>query len=259
MKKREYIQLVLQLLAAVVIVAANSAVWVAARRGAIPAIDNVVLWGAFAGFGTLSILWATRLLGLQPMLVALSYVGGGLLAGLGVRGHEFIGIADAAVAGAVYGAWGSLIAGNAIVRERSAGYCKEQRSFVFMLFGLLVLDGMLVSGIWRADTAAIINGLVLPLAGVGVVCGVLWFSLARLRMEPVPVFAQEPKNAVPEEIKSAEPVPGIVLQMPEENQQERVELQPVPVPEITDPPELQIEPEDENGRFFPLELDAVGG
>ncbi len=263
MEKREHTHLMLLLLAALVIVSANAAVWLAARQGIIPTIENIVLWGAFAAFSTLCTLWATRLLGLQPVLVALSYVAGGLLASLGVRGVESIGIAEAVVAGGAFGAFGSLGVGNVVVRERSAGYCRSHAALVFVLLGLLVLDGILISRVWQAGATAIINGLALPLVVVGGVCGCLWLALNRLKIEPVSMttLPEEPEGEASEEIERADPAARITLEMPEEAEEEPVELA-MPLPTVL--PDLAIpvcdpdpEPEAEAGEFLPLELDAV--
>ena len=70
--------------AAAVLVALNVGVFMAAGNGTISPINNVLLWGGFVALNVASILWAISMLGLQPLVVAISYVAGGTLAYLGV-------------------------------------------------------------------------------------------------------------------------------------------------------------------------------
>ncbi len=259
MEKKEQANSILLFLAALLIVSVNAGIWLAARQGIVAALDNAVLWCAFVVFGAISVLWAIHLLGLQPLLVAVSYVSGGAVAYLGVRGLDGIGLAEATAAGATYGAFGALVIGNAATKERAAGYRKSLASFVFMLLVLLVLDGILISRVLQAGAAAIMNALVFPLVVVGLLFGVIWVALGRFRVERFPVvpLAVDAEGSASEKAPRAEPVSGLVLQMPEESDVEGVELgEPsavsAPVIETPEPP---AEPEVEAAEFFPLGID----
>ena len=164
---------------AVILVAVNLGVWIAANKGAIVAIDNMLLWSAFVALNVVSILWAVSLLGLQPLVVAISYVAGGFLAFMGVKGMGGISVAEVTTAGATYGAFGALAIGNATTKVRLAFFNKGQVPFIFIIVGLLVIDALLNSGISSAGGSVLLNAVLLPFIIAGVIVGLIWTALNR--------------------------------------------------------------------------------
>ena len=136
--------------AAVVLVAVNVGVFMAAGKGAIAPINNMLMWGAFVALNIASILWAVGMLGLHPLVVSISYVAGGFLAFQGVRGMSGVSVAEVTTAGATYGAFGALAIGNATTKVRLAFFDKAQVPFIFIIVGLLVIDAVLNSQITNA-------------------------------------------------------------------------------------------------------------
>ncbi len=165
--------------AGLVFIVVNVAVLMAARSGQLAPIDNLALWGAFAALNVCSLLWAVSLLGLQPLVVAFSYVAGGFLAFQGVRMMPNANMVEVTTAGATYGAFGVMVVGNAATRVRLAFFNKAQVPFVFVMVALLVMDGFLNSQVSASGWNVILGALVVPFAFAGLVVGGVWMLLAR--------------------------------------------------------------------------------
>lgn len=277
MKTNKNINLVMTAVAAVVLVAVNVGVWMAASRGAIAPIDNPVLWGAFVVLNVVSVLWAVSLLGLQPLVVSLSYVVGGFLAFKGVRGMEGINVAEVATAGATYGAFGALAVGNATVKVRLAFFNKGQVPFIFILVGLLVLDGVLNSQVSKASSGVFVNAVLFPLVASGSI-GAIWSILNRFGVGKKPsekiaeaeAAAEETAELKVEAVSSGKlviPMPEHAMEADEEPEpamaaQEVPAPKPAPEPqpvvaEATAAPVAAVE-EPPPEEFFPLEIDKGG-
>lgn len=213
--KNKQTNLIMIAATAVILVAVNLGVWIAANKGAIVAIDNMLLWSAFVALNVVSILWAVSLLGLQPLVVAISYVAGGFLAFMGVKGMGGISVAEVTTAGATYGAFGALAIGNATTKVRLAFFNKGQVPFIFIIVGLLVIDALLNSGISSAGGSVLLNAVLLPFIIAGVIVGLIWTALNRFVIgqhgEEVETVADESAES-----KGAEAVSDkLVIQMPE--------------------------------------------
>ena len=167
-------------LAGLVLVWGNMAVLMATWNGQLAPIDNPMLWVAFVVFNVCSLLWAMSLLGLQPLLVAVSYVAGGALAFQGVRLLPDINIAEVTTAGATYGAFGALMVSHATARVRMPFFQKAQVPFIFTIVALLVISGFLNSRVSSAGWGVILNALVLPFVLSGVMLGLIWMMLSRM-------------------------------------------------------------------------------
>jgi hypothetical protein len=266
MKTIKQKNLVMIMIAAAILVAVNAGILVAAGKGAIGPIENLVLWGGFVVLNVASILWAVSLLGLQPFVVALSYVAGGFLAFQGVRGMGDISVAEVTTAGATYGAFGALAIGNATAKVRLAFFNKGQVPFIFIIVGLLVVDAVLNSGISSANGSVILNAVVFPFIIAGVVVGLIWSVLNRygIGRKPAEVLAEvaAEERAEKAEEQSAVASEKLVIQMPEnavvakeEPPAKKVEVaEPVaPAAVVAEPvPVAKKKVEEE---FFPLEID----
>ncbi len=259
--------LVMIMIAAVVLVAVNTGIWFAASKGTIEPIDNMLLWGAFVALNISSIIWAISLLGLQPFVVALSYVAGGFLAYQGVRGMGDISVAEVTTAGATYGAFGALAIGNVTAKVRLAFFQKGQVPFIFIIVGLLVVDAVLNSGISSANGSVILNAVVLPFVIAGVVVGSIWTVLNRFGIgrKPAELLAEVAEEARAEIEESTQAVASekLVIQMPEhavvaeeEKTFEKVEIPEPVAPAVVvaaEPKPVAAKKEEEH--FFPLEID----
>lgn len=260
--------------AAAVLLAVNVGVWLAASKGAIAPIDNMMLWGGFVVLNVVSILWAISLLGLQPLVVSLSYVVGGFLAFKGVRGMEGINVAEIATAGATYGAFGALAIGNATVKVRLAFFNKGQVPFIFIIVGLLVVDAGLNSQVSTAGGSVLLNAVVFPFVLAGVIIGLIWSVLNRFGIghKPSEVIAMadaaaETLEAVPAEAVASE---KLVIQMPahavveEDEPVPAIAAKKVKAPKPVEQPKPEpvvmqaapvVEEKVEEEHFFPLEID----
>ena len=158
-------------IAAVVFVAVNFGAWVV---GGGEAIANIPLWGAFVVLNVVSVLWATSILGLHPLGVALSYVVGGALAYFGSKGTEGLCATEIMTAGATYGAFGALAVGNISTQVRFVFFQKKQVPFIFVIVGLLVVDAVLNSQISQAGGRVLVFGVVLPFVVAGAGIGLVW-------------------------------------------------------------------------------------
>ena len=264
--------------AAVVLVALNVGVFMASSKGAIVPIDNTMLWGAFVALNVASILWAISLLGLQPLVVSISYLAGGFLAFQGVRGMGGVSVAEITTAGATYGAFGALAIGNMTAKVRLAFFNKGQVPFIFIIVGLLVVDALLNSQVSHAGGSVLLNAVVLPFVIAGVVIELIWSVLNRygIGRKPAEVLAERDayvaesgghKTVAVEEEK-------VIFQMPShvavrEEEETRTEPAPVKKVEIPQPiaPAAQRKPEPveavkeapvevkKEEDFFPLEID----
>jgi hypothetical protein len=275
MKTNKNMNLVMVAAAAAVLVAVNVGVWLASNKGAIAPIDNIVLWGGFVVLNVVSILWAISLLGLQPLVVSLSYVVGGFLAFNGVRGMDGINVAEVATAGATYGAFGALAVGNATEKVRLAFFNKGQVPFIFIIVGLLVVDAALNSGISGAGGSVMLNAVVFPFVLAGAIIGMLWSILNRFGIgrSPNEVIA-EAEAAAEAGISAgveADATNKLVIQMPE-NAVVAEEPEPAIAAEVVKPAKpakksqspaqpvvaemkKPVEKKKDDEHFFPLEID----
>ena len=203
--------------AAAILVAVNVGVFMAAGSGVMSPINNMLLWGSFVALNVASILWAVSLLGLQPLVVSISYVAGGALAFLGVRGLTDISVAEITTAGATYGAFGALAVGNATTKVRLAFFNKGQVPFIFIIVGLLVLDAGLNSQVSSAGVSVLLNAVVIPFVIAGVILGLIWSVLNRFGIGKNPREVLAEKNAA---LKISESVNAVaskttIIPMPE--------------------------------------------
>jgi len=262
-------------ISAVVLLLANLGVWMAAQKGMIEPVANKVVWGGFVALNMASILWAVTLLGLQPMVVAVSYVAGGFLAFKGVQGMGGVSVAEVTTAGATYGAFGALAVGNATAKVRLAFYNKKQVPFLFIIIALLVFDAALNSGISSAGSNVILNAVVFPFVLAGVIVGLLWSILIRFGIghNPGQTRRQAVKShVVVETVPDAEApqednmlkiqIPDDVVEEEEAAFTEAVmepaaepETAPVPAPAAQATVASAAVAEEKNEDFFPLEID----
>lgn len=260
--------------AGIILILANAAIVMGIRSGQVAPFDNQVLWSAFAVLNVCSLLWAVSLLGLQPLVVAVSYVAGGVLAYEGVRLTPGVNVAEIAAAGATYSAFGALLVGNATTKVRMAFFAKKQVPFIFIILGLLLVDGLLNSRISNADWHIISNAVVYPFLLSGVIVGLIWMLMVRIRADR-PVRAK--KAVAREEAASAasdaahdEEAAQLMFSVPENAVVDADEMseEMVPVLESTAEESMQtpmndwaasdpeIEDDDAGSdTFFPLEID----
>jgi len=261
--------------AGLILVMVNMAVFLGSRNGQIAPVDNLVLWGAFVVLSMCSLLWAVSLLGLQPMLVAVSYAAGGFMAFQGVRLMPNVNVAEIATAGATYGAFGALVVGNATTRVRSVFFSKRQVPFVFMIIALLLVDGLLNSRVSTAGWNVIANALIFPFVLSGIVLGLVWMVFIRMHArqgqtkkstgvieEATPIMdtvvADDDESAqllfsVPESVEMTESMEAAVLAPDPEPVMD--DVSEAPMIEMGSPEMDPMEDESFSENFFPLEID----
>lgn len=275
MEKNAKKNMLFLVLAGAVLVAVNSTVWFASKNGQVAPIANIPLWGVFVVLNTLSLLWAVSLLGLQPMVVAASYVAGGLMAYQGAKLLPSVDLAGLTTTGATYGAFGALAVGNATTKVRLAFFSKSQVPFIFIIVALLALDGLINSCISNPDWSVVLNALVFPFLFAGVVIGLVWFVALRFdigkRLARKPASLAAIQSQPLEEDESDEDsmqlmfkVPGRVAAEEPEFMAEEMDLpepEPAPAPVLMEviaapvehnPPAANTDADD---HFFPLEID----
>jgi hypothetical protein len=269
MKNDKQKHLTMIVVAAAILVAVNAGVWLAAKHGVIAPIGNLLLWTAFVVLNVVSLVWAISLLGLHPLVVAVSYVAGGFLAFKGVEGMSGINIAEITTAGATYGAFGALAVGNSTAKVRLAFFNKGQVPFIFIIAALLVFDAVLNSEISSADKGVILNAVVFPFVLAGVIIGLVWSVLNRygigykVDLAHGAIAAAHP-DAV-EELEELEELNTLQIQIPAHIEQEDLDevaavMEDVELPEVTEAPiEETVKPivaqEEKEEEFFPLEID----
>lgn len=259
-------------LAGVLLVVLNVVVLMATKNGSLAPIENQLLWGAFVVLNVSSLLWAVSLLGLQPLVLAFSYLAGGFVAFLGVRLLPDVNVAEVTTAGATYGAFGVLAVGNATTKIRLAFFDKKQVPFIFVIAALLVLDGFLNSSVSGAGFGVILNALIFPFVFAGIIVGLLWTVLARFGIghglvsnvsEPIVELSQEEgveakTDQIMFKVPEATEETAVALNV-SEPVQEKVIAAPEPIlmeaAEEVSAPELQVEELLDEGNFFPLEID----
>lgn len=267
MKRKKQKNLTMIVVSAAILVVVNLGVWMAARHGAIAPIGNHLLWTAFAALNVISLVWAISLLGLQPLVVAVSYVAGGFLAFKGVQGISGINVAEITTAGATYGAFGALAVGNCTTKVRLSFFSKSQVPFIFIIAALLVFDAVLNSEISGADGSVILNAVVFPFVLAGVIIGLVWSVLNRygighkvemaqntIAIELPAAVAQveelEESNTLkiqmPADVEVEEDDDVIAAAMEEVEHFEKIEI---PVEKSVKPMVVKEE------EFFPLEID----
>lgn len=267
MKHEKRKNLTMIVVSAAILVAVNLGVWLAAKHGAIAPIGNHLLWTAFVALNVVSLVWAISLLGLQPLVVAISYVAGGFLAFKGVEGMSGINIAEVTTAGATYGAFGALAVGNSTAKVRLAFFNKGQVPFIFIIAALLVFDAVLNSEISSADGSVILNAVVFPFVLAGVIIGLVWSVLNRygighkVDLAPGAIASEHP--AAVEEVEADEEPNALKIQIPvdavEEEDVDAVAavMEDVELPELIETPvEESVTPKvAKEEEFFPLEID----
>lgn len=271
MKHSKQNNLTMIVVSAAILIAVNVGIWLAAKNGTISPIENHALWMAFVALNVVSLVWSISLLGLQPLVVAISYVAGGFLAFKGVQGMSGINVAEITTAGATYGAFGALAVGNSTTKVRLAFFNKAQVPFIFIIAALLVFDAVLNSGISSADGSVILNAVVFPFVLAGVIIGLVWSVLNRYgighKVQVHHEIAAEHPDAG-EQTEEAEEENTLKIQIPahiEEEESDAVAAvaEEVEIPETTESPvkeavtpivaqEDMVEKEEE---FFPLEID----
>lgn len=277
MEKSAEKNMLLLVLAGAVLVLANLAVMLGTRSGQMAPVDNRMLWAAFSILNIASLLWAVTLLGLHPLVVAVSYVTGGLLAYQGVRMTPGVNLTEIATAGATYSAFGALLAGNLTTRVRLTFFARSQVPFVFIILTLLVVDGVLNSRLSQANWHIISLAAIYPFLFSGVVVGLVWMLMERVRGEKRPQ-ARRAEQAVPDAaadsaVQEAEApllhfsVPDALIDQEPDAEEPFVampapaltETEPIQVPEVTPlASTAHAEPEEEvaDDTFFPLEIDS---
>ncbi len=284
MNKQNY--MVMITLAAVILMAFNAAILVGVSKGAIAPVNNIMLWGGFVVLNVVSILWAISLLGLQPFVVAFSYVAGGALAYMGVQGAADISVAEVITAGATYGAFGALAIGNLTAKVRFVFFKKGQIPVVFVIIGLLVLDAVLNSEISSASGTVILNVVIFPFVLSGVIVGLIWsvlnrYGIGRKPAEVLAAIAEEtPAKSgkssavsskklvikIPEAAVVAEEQAEVAPPKPSKKGKKSNKVKPVaPVvakvtSEVAQPVVAPVAPVEEakpEEAFFPLENDTV--
>jgi len=281
MKDNSQKNILFLVVAGFVFVAVNAAVWMGTKNGQLAPIDNIPLWGAFVILNVCSLLWAVSLMGLQPMVVAFSYVAGGFLAFQGVRLLPEVNIAEVTTAGATYGAFGALAVGNATTKVRLAFFRKGQVPFVLVIVVLLVLDGFLNSQVSNSGWNVIVSALIFPFMLSGVIIGLIWLVLTRLGIGHNP--SARPVAAVSEVLgeqeafeEASDEAAQLMIKIPEaveaveELQDVAVAMEVVEPVEESDPVKREVSEEpavsamlennlevknDSSAAFFPLEID----
>jgi hypothetical protein len=255
-------------------IAANLVVYMGVRSGQIAPVDNTMLWGAFSVLSICSLLWAVSMLGLQPIVVAVSYAAGGFMAYQGVRLTPEVNVAEIATAGATFGAFGALVVGNATAKVRLAFFAKRQVPFVAIILVLLLVDGVLNSRVSNAGWHVIANAVVLPFLFCGVIVGLVWRLISKRgparkknvkisesleeAEKPAPV-AMENENAV--ELKFSVPEgAGAAVIAENEASIPDIDLEAAPAPAMAaavSPPPKEGPDRDQvlSDSFFPLDID----
>jgi hypothetical protein len=255
-----------------VLLGVNAWAWMGVQSGQLSPIDNRMLWGVFMVLNMVSLLWAVSLLGLQPLVVACAYAAGGFMAYQGVHGLADISIAEVTTAGATYGAIGALTVGNAFTKVRMAFFHKGQIPFIFVIIGLLVVDGVLNSQISGAGWSVVLNALVFPFVFSGVVIGLVWMvvlrvGLPQIKHRHIPDLSgaeEEPASEQVLEKPEADEASQLMIQVPDaveaEEEPEEIAATLVVSSEsvlgeplsVDEPPVAPSPPAD---HFFPLEID----
>ena len=266
---------------AVVLIGADLAVWAGGHYGVLRAADDMLIWIACMALGLISILWSVALLGIQPLIMAFSYVVGGVVSYFGVRNIGGIAEAEIMTAGATYGSFGMLLVSSITAAVRSTWYRRDQVPFVFMMLVLLLVDGALTGGVFGAGGRVLLRGVVYPFVLAGIMMGVVWSIIVRFRTRPGrkkrKAFAEEMQKAAETAMDDTVAVqPEVLISEPETvalEEEDQVEpavaaLEPeepllVPVPEDLELPDASELPETafkrtetpDDEMFFPLEID----
>ena len=267
MKHDKQKNLIMIVVSAAILAAVNLGVWLAAQHGAIAPLGDDALWTAFAVLNVVSLVWAISLLGLQPLVVAISYAAGGFLAYKGVQGISGIQVAEITTAGATYGAFGALVIGNYTTKARLSFFSKKQVPFIFIIAALLVFDAVLNSGISSAEGRVVINAVVFPFMLAGVIIGLGWSVLNRYgvghkdELPPVAITIEQP--AAGEEVEKQEASNTLKIQMPVDAvEEEDIDAVAAVMEEVEIPEEIRAPVEEavtpmvtKEEDFFPLEID----
>ena len=271
MKNEAQKNILFLVMAGVVLVVLNVMILMATKNGSLAPIENLTLWGAFVVLNVSSLLWAVSLLGLQPLMIAFSYVAGGVVAFMGVRLLPEANVAEVTTAGATYGAFGALAIGNATTKVRLAFFDKKQVPFIFVIAALLLMDGFLNSSISKAGWGVVVNALVLPFVISGVIVGLIWVALARFGIgeglvpssiealvgmpdeEHVEMEENQLMFKVPDTVGEPEEPAAVAMEVSEPP----VVAEPVAIEIIEEPvvSEAQEEESVDESNFFPLEID----
>jgi signal transduction histidine kinase len=256
--------LMLVFVAALFVGALNLLVWMVARAEVIPPINNIVLWSSFALLSVAVIPWAISQLGLQPLVISLSYVAGGFVAFRGMEGSAGIHLAEVTTAGAAYGAFGAVAIGNATHKIRLAFFDRRQTALIFIILFLLLFMALLNSEIiGSANPSGFLKAIILPFALSGMVVSLGWTIC--VRGEAGRKSNRVPKSRVMQ--KSAEEnVPAgheestadeVVFQMPVESDENEENDEDSFIPRLSLPEEVQFEREDpDNSDDDPIRSSA---
>jgi len=177
MKNKTDKNIVYIIIATIVLLGLNGAVLIAMQQNKLDPPESMVLWGIFAILNVVSLIWAVIVLGLHPLLLAISYVAGGALAYFGVSDLAGVNMAEAVTAGAVYGGIGALTVGNVMVKMRTIFFDKGQVPFIFIVIALLVLDGVLNTKISNATWPVFLYSMVLPFGVAGLGLGTVGLAI----------------------------------------------------------------------------------
>jgi len=177
MKNKTDKNIVYIIIATIALLGINIAVLIAMQQHKLDPVENILLWGIFAILNVVSLIWAVIVLGLHPLLLAISYVAGGVLAYFGVGDLPGVNVAEAVTAGAVYGGIGALTVGNVMVKMRTVFFDKGQVPFIFIVIGLLVLDGVLNTKISNATWPVFLSSMLLPFGVAGLGLGTVGLAI----------------------------------------------------------------------------------
>jgi len=177
MKNKTDKNIIYIIIATIVLLGLNGAVLVAMQQNKLDPPESMVLWGIFAILNVVSLIWAVIVLGLHPLLLAISYVAGGALAYFGVSDLADVNVAEAVTAGAVYGGIGALTVGNVMVKMRTIFFDKGQVPFIFIVIALLVLDGVLNTKISNATWPVFLYSMLLPFGVAGLGLGTVGLAI----------------------------------------------------------------------------------
>lgn len=247
-----------------VFIAVNALVFMGSRTGRIAPVDNLLLWGVFATFSVFALLWVIRLLGLQPIIVAVSYAAGGFLAFQGVKLMPNVHVAEVATAGATYGAFGALVVGGATAKVRLAFLNKQQVPFVVVILALLLVDALLNSRVSHAGWGVVANALVLPFLLSGVVVGLAWMVVVRVhawRKSLKELAGQTEEETVIGSVQSDAEMAPLMFSAPESSDEDEI-MEPAAfkTKHVREAPVVLAESsceeeEASDDNFFPLEID----
>lgn len=239
------------LVSALFVGALNLLVWMVARTGVIPPINHIMLWGALALLSVAVIPWTISQLGLQPLVISLSYVAGGLVAFRGMEGSAGIHLAEVTTAGATYGAFGAVAIGNAAHKLRMSFFDRRQTALMFIILGLLLLMSLLNSEmIGTVNSSGFLKAVVYPFALSGMAVSFGWAICVRMeagrKSSRVPESKELRQSAEEKaQAESEESIgQGVMFQMPDDADEDEERDEDSFVPRLSLPEKVQFEKDD---------------